>query len=191
MDRLRDIERVLVDVDGTICDDLPRVCEFIEAEYDRRISPEEITEWGYYVEDIDVELEDVFHYLFGNRPEWFLADLDPIPGSRRALERLSENGYELWIVTHRPPATHHLTERWLSDRGFTYDRFLTDVPETKADVPGDVLIDDYHEHVREVVETGRTGILMDRPYNTPLSHDRVVVASGWDDVLDLLIPERS
>lgn len=182
----RDVERLLVDVDGTICDDLPRVCEFVEEEYDRRISPDEITEWGYHIEDIDVGLESVFHRLFTDRPEWFLADLDPIPGSRRALTSLSGSGYEVWIVTHRPPETHNLTERWLADQGFAYDRFLTDVPDSKAAVPGDVLIDDYHEHVRDVVEAGRSGILMDRPYNVPLSHDRAVVASGWDDVVELL-----
>jgi uncharacterized HAD superfamily protein len=182
----RDGERLLVDVDGTICNDLPRVCEFIEQEYDRRISPEEITEWGYYIEDIDVDLESVFHHLFSQRPEWFLANLDPVAGSRSALERLSENGYDVWIATHRPAETHPLTERWLSDQGFTYDRFLTDVPDTKADVPGDILIDDYHEHIRDIVETGRRGILIDRPYNTPLSNDRAVVASGWDDVVEIL-----
>lgn len=187
---IRDADRLLVDVDGTICNDLPRVCEFIEAEYDRRISPDEITEWGYYIEDIDVDLESVFHRLFSTRPEWFLADLDPIPGSRRALDHLSDTGYEVWIVTHRPPETHHLTERWLADHGFAYDRFLTDVPETKADIPGDVLIDDYHEHIRAIVETGRPGILIDRPYNTAVSHDRALVASGWEDVIKFLSDHR-
>lgn len=179
-------ERLLVDVDGTICNNLQRACQFIREEYGKDIHPDEITEWSYRFEDVGIELADVFEYLLRERPKWYLQDLEPVPEAKRALADLSKSGYELTIVTHRPPETHHLTKQWLSEQDFTYDEFVEDVPDNKADVDGDILIDDYHGHVRNAAEANMYSILMDRPYNTVPSHRRATVATSWDEVVEIV-----
>ncbi|WP_336328755.1 5' nucleotidase, NT5C type [Halovenus sp. HT40] len=176
--------QILVDVDGTLCFNLPRLCEFLEVEYGIEITREEITDWSYQFEQAGVGIEEVITQLFEEYPEWFLADLDPVPGAGRALDSLAAAGYEIQIVTHRPPETHHLTQQWLDERGMHYDGYVEDVPANKAEVPGDVLIDDFHGHVADAVDAGMYGLLFDRPYTESVGHERMVRVSTWADVLD-------
>lgn len=179
-----DVDRILVDVDGTVARNLPRVCEFVSREYGVEVSPAEITDWAYQFEAVDVGIEDVIARLMTDHPEWFLADLEPVPGAPRALETLADAGHEIRIVTHRPAHTHDITQRWLDDHGIRYDQFVRDVPANKAEVPGDALVDDFHGHVSDAVEAGLLGVLFDRPYSEPVRSQRAVTVSTWRDVLD-------
>ncbi|MFT4946415.1 MAG: putative HAD superfamily protein [Natronomonas sp.] len=179
-----DTQRILVDVDGTLCHNLPRLCEFVELEYGVEITREEITDWSFQFEEAGVGIEEVITRLFEERPEWFLADLDPVPGAGVALDALADAGHEIQIATHRPAETHHLTQRWLDEQGMYYDGYVADVPATKAEVSGDVLIDDFHGHVADAVDADMYGILFDRPYTEPVDHERAVRVSAWQEVLD-------
>lgn len=179
-------KRVLVDVDGTICQNLPRLCDYLELTYDITLRPEQVTEWSYEFDEIDKNIGDVFDSLFEERPEWYLSNLSPVEGSQRGLRELRANGYEVWIVTHRPAETHQLTKDWLEKCGFEYDKFVEQVPENKGKVPGAVLVDDYHQHVLDAAQVGKQGILMDHPYNCDPSHESVRVANSWNDVVTFL-----
>jgi 5'(3')-deoxyribonucleotidase len=179
------VERVLVDVDGTLCWNLPRVCEYLDTEYGVDIEPDAISEWSYRFEGIDAEIGEVIERMLTQRPAWFLSDLDPVPGARAALDAIGADN-EVWITTHRPPETHDLTRAWLADNGFSYDRFVEDVPGNKARIPGDVLVDDYHGNVRNAVDAGMLGVLFDRPYTEPVPGDRSVRVSTWADALEAL-----
>ena len=176
--------RILVDVDGTLCFNLPRLCEFLEVEYGIEITREEITDWSFQFEEAGIGIDEVIAQLFEEYPEWFLSDLDPVPGASQALDSLAAAGHEIQIVTHRPPETHHLTRQWLDEQGMYYDGYVADVPANKAEVPGDVLIDDFHGHVADAVDAGMRGLLFDRPYTEPVGHERMVRVSTWTDVLD-------
>lgn len=178
--------RILVDVDGTLCFNLPRLCEFVEREYGVEISREEITDWSFQFEEIDVGITDVITQLFDEYPEWFLADLEPVPGAREALDSLAATGHEIQIVTHRPAETHHLTQQWLDEQGMYYDGYVEDVPENKAEVTGDVLIDDFHGHIADAVDAGMQGILFDRPYTEEVGHEQAIRVSTWTDVIAAL-----
>jgi uncharacterized HAD superfamily protein len=177
-------QRILVDVDGTLCFNLPRLCEFVELEYGVEITQEEITEWSFQFEEAGVGIETVITRLFEERPEWFLTDLDPVPGAKQALDALAAAGHEIQIVTHRPAETHHLTQQWLDSHGMYYDGYVADVPDNKAAVTGDVLIDDFHGNVADAVDAGMHGVLFDRPYTERVGHEQATRVSTWADVLD-------
>lgn len=179
-------QRILVDVDGTLCFNLPRLCEFVELEYGVEIAREEITDWSFRFEEAGVGIEEVITRLFEERPQWFLSDLDPVPGAKQALDALAAAGHEIQIVTHRPAETHHLTQRWLDEQGMHYDGYVEDVPANKAEVSGDVLVDDFHGHVADAVDAGMHGVLFDRPYTESVGHEQAIRVSTWTDVLDAL-----
>ena len=181
-----DVDRVLVDVDGTVCRHLPRVCEFLAREYGVDISPAEITDWRYEFEEIDTRVDEVIARLMTDHPRWFLSGLEPVAGARRALAALGDAEYERWVVTHRPAHTHGLTRNWLDSHDIGYDQFVSDVPANKAEVPGDALVDDYHANVNDAVEAGIVGVLFERPYSKPVEHPRATGVSTWSGVLGAL-----
>jgi uncharacterized HAD superfamily protein len=189
MDRSR--KQILVDVDGTLCRNMPRLCEFLDDEYGLEISPAEITDWSFQFEEIGLGIEDVIAELFEDRPEWFLSDLDAVTGAKQALDSLSAAGHKIRIATHRPAETHDITRRWLDERDMQYDAFVHDVPRVKADLSGDVLVDDFHGHVADAVDAGMTGVLFDRPYTETVGHERAVRVSTWADAIDALGAEPS
>jgi 5'(3')-deoxyribonucleotidase len=107
---------------------------------------------------------------------------------RVGLQELTELGYKLKVVTHRPAEAVNDTLDWISF-------YMRDVPlagihifsnqEPKSQVDADILIDDRQENVQEWRETGRPAILFDRPWNQSYEHDPSR-AYGWNGVLDLL-----
>lgn len=179
-----DIDRILVDVDGTVCRNIPRVCEFIAREHGVEVSPAEITEWRYQFDSIDRGVDDIIARMLEDHPEWFLSDLDPAEGAPGALDALAGAGYEIHIATHRPAHTHDITRRWLDDHDIGYDHFVAEVPSNKAELPGDALVDDFHGNVTDAVEAGYVGVLFERPYSEPVQRPRAVTVSTWAEVLD-------
>lgn len=178
--------RLLLDVDGTVCRNLPRICEHVNDTYGLSVTPEEVTEWSYHFEEIDQRIGEVADDLMRNKANWYIDGLAPLDDARVVLTELQEAGFEIVIVTHRLPETHEATRRWFDDHGIPFDEFVEDVPENKAELRGDVLIDDHHRQVEHAVESGKVGILMDQPYNQPVSHGRAVTVTSWIEIRDVL-----
>jgi uncharacterized HAD superfamily protein len=186
-----EIERILVDVDGTLCRNLVRICEYVEQEYGVTTDPEDVDEWMYEFEEAGITVGEVAETLLRDHEEWYLKPLRPLAKARIGLEQLSAAGVEIVVLTHRLPSTHATTREWLDEHDLVYDEFVEDVPENKAAVPGDVLVDDFHGNIRDAVEAGMGGILFDQPYNSSLSSPRAAVAESWDDVVHLLLEDDS
>ena len=177
---------LLVDLDGVVADQLPRLCEHLREAYDHDVPPEAVDEWSYEVPGVDGHVGRIITDLMRERPEWYLGGMDPVPGVVDALERLREE-YRVEIATHRVPETHDVSKAWLDDHGVPYDEFHHDVPADKGAVPGDALVDDYHGNVADAVAAGKTGVLMRQPYSDPAACEGAHVVDSWDDVVELFL----
>lgn len=175
---------VLVDLDGTVCDQLPRVCEYAREAYDFELRPTEITEWSYPLPELEMHIGELVDELMRDRPEWFLSALDPLPEVQDALGALQDDGYHLAVATHRHPDTHDVSRAWLADHGVPYDSFIDDVPANKGLLDGHVLVDDYHRNVANALAEGKAGVLMNRHYSDRAACAGAHVADSWADVLD-------
>jgi phosphoglycolate phosphatase-like HAD superfamily hydrolase len=179
--------RVLVDVDGVIADQLPRLCECLRAEYGVDVDPTDVDQWSYQLPDVDAHIGEVIDELHAERPGWFLEPMEPVPGVVDALDRLRDHhGHEVAIATHRPATTHDLTVDWLATHDVPYDHYVHDVPANKADLAGDVLIDDYHGNVADALAAGKHGVLFRQRYSDPSACPGATVATSWRDVVDAL-----
>ncbi|MFC7176624.1 5' nucleotidase, NT5C type [Halosegnis marinus] len=178
---------VLVDLDGTVCAQLPRACEYLDAEYGVSVAPADVDAWSWRVpgHDAHAHIGEVIVELMEERPEWFLGGLDPLPGVAEGMAALSDAGYEVHIATHRIPETHDVSKAWLADHGVEYDRFVHDVPANKGHLDGDALLDDYHGNVADALAAGKAGVLVRQPYSDPAACAGAHVVDGWDDVTDL------
>lgn len=173
---------ILLDLDGTVCWQLPRVCEYLHHEYDVRVDPWSIDEWSWEVPGHDCHVGEVIAELMDERPAWFLDAAEPLPGVAGALAALSDAGYRIHVATHRTRATHDVSRGWLDRHDLPYDRFVEDVPRNKADLEGDVLVDDYHRNVADAVAAGKVGVLFRQPYSDPAVCEGAHVVDSWRDV---------
>lgn len=178
--------RLLVDVDGTVARHLPRVCGYVDEAYGVDLRPSDVTSWSHELPALGRTVDAVIDELLDDHPEWYLLGMEPVPNAADALRRLSAAGYRVAVATHRPKETHHLTRRWLDRRNLPYDEFVADVPPNKAAADGAALVDDYHGHVADATEAGKTGVLMNRPYSDPSACEDAHVAESWADVVSFL-----
>ena len=176
---------LLVDLDGVVVEQLPRLCLYLRREYDHDVAPDEIDEWSYDIPGADAHVGDVIRELMTEHAEWYLGGMEPTPGVRDALSALGDD-YRIEIATHRLLETHDVSKAWLDEHGIRYDAFHETVPQNKGSVPGDALIDDYHDNVANAIDAGKTGLLMRQPYSDPTACEGAHVVDSWDDVRSLL-----
>jgi len=174
---------VLLDVDGTLCDNTPRLIEYINAECGVELTREAITEWSFSIPGTDLQIGELIERALDDRPEWFLLGMKPIDGAAEAAQWLSEQGHTVRIATHRPPESHPLTAQWLDEHDVPHDSIIEEVPQNKGRLDGDLLIDDYHINVKNAVTAGKAGGLFVQPYSDPAVCTEAVVAETWSTML--------
>jgi 5'(3')-deoxyribonucleotidase len=177
---------LLVDLDGVVADQLPRLCTYLNDELGLDVTPSDIDDWSYDVPGVDGHVGTVITELMTDHPEWYFGGMDPTPGVADTLGDLRSE-YRVEIATHRVPDTHEVSKAWLDDHGIPYDDFHEEVPSDKGAVPGDALIDDYHRNVANALDAGKTGFLMRQPYSDPTACDGAHVVDSWDDMRRLLL----
>lgn len=170
---------VLLDVDGTLCDNLSRLIDYIRSAYGVELSPAAITDWSFSVPETDKHIGEIIERVTAERPEWFLLGMEPIDGARAAAEWIAEHGHRVAIATHRPAETHPLTRQWLAEHDIPYDVLIEDVPENKGDLEGDLLIDDYHVNVANALAAGKAAGLFVQPYSDPAACSGALRATDW------------
>jgi len=174
---------VLLDVDGTLCDNTPRLIEYIEAETGVGLSREAITEWSFQVPGTEVHIGELIGRAIDERPEWFLLGMDPIDGAAEAARWIADQGHTVKIATHRPADSHPVTEQWLAEYDIPYDTIIDKVPQNKGRLDGDLLIDDYHVNVANALAAGKAAGLFVQPYSDPTACKNAVVADEWESML--------
>lgn len=174
---------VLLDVDGTLCDNTPRLIEYVEAECGVELSRGEITEWSFEIPGTDLDISDLLHRAIDERPEWFLLGMEPISGAVEAARWLDQQGHTVRIATHRPAESHPITAQWLDEHGVPYDEVVEEVPRNKGRLDGDILIDDYHVNVSNALAAGKAAGLFVQPYSDPTCCSEAVVAETWPTML--------
>lgn len=174
---------VLLDVDGTLCDNTPRLIEYINDECGIELTRESITEWSFSIPGTDLDIGELIERALDDRPEWFLLGMEPIDGAADAARWLSKQGHTVKIATHRPADSHPLTAQWLDEHDIPYDGIIEDVPQNKGRLDGDLLVDDYHVNVQNALAAGKSAGLFVQPYSDPTVCTDAVVAETWSAML--------
>ena len=177
---------VLLDVDGTLCANTPRLIEYVRQECGIELAREEITEWSFSIPGTDSDIGELLHRAIDERPEWFLLGMAPIEGATEAARWLHNQGHTIRIATHRPPESHPITAQWLEEHDIPYDEMIQEVPRNKGLLAGDLLIDDYDVNVANALAAGKAGGLFVQPYSDPSVCSSAVIAEDWSTMLSAL-----
>jgi len=107
---------IYVDIDDCLGQTARMFAKVFEQEHGRRVDLEEIESFdlgvslGLSPESLDDFMKSV------HRPE-VLAEIQPMTGAVETLVAWVDRGYEVAVVTGRPPGTEEVSRQWLTERG--------------------------------------------------------------------------
>jgi len=177
-----------VDLDGVCADFYGRMREIAAEWFETPVESltEEVTfdlhEWGILT---PAHYESLHRFAVTQRDLFKTAGL--IPGARKYLRKLSNEGVRIRIITHRL-FMHHLhraaveqTIDWLDHNGIPYWDlcFVRD----KEQVGADVYVEDGPENVKGLRESGCYTICFANSTNRSIGEPR---AESWDEVYQLV-----
>lgn len=125
---------IYVDFDDVLCATARHFLAVVEREFDKRIAYDELTDFdiGTSCGLRPEETEELYRIV--HRPDE-LMQMAPIDGAIAALRQWADSGYEIAIVTGRPPESYEPSLAWLTryrvpHQSFSmvdkYSRFTTD-----------------------------------------------------------------
>lgn len=150
--------------------------------YDTSVSIDDVTDWNVSLAFPTLTKEQIYGAL---QDDELWANLTPMPGAQEYLQRLYDEGHELYMVT----ATDYRTCRVKIERILELFPFLdTDhiiIAHNKQMVMGDVLIDDGPHNL---VGGKYFRILFDQPHNRGFNEKKYGMyrASSWEQVYKLI-----
>lgn len=103
---------IYVDIDDVLAQTARAFARVFEQEYGRRIDLEEIESFdlGVSLGLSPASLDDFMKSV--HRPE-VLAEIEPMEGAVEVLAAWVDRGYEVAVVTGRPPGTEAVSRQWL------------------------------------------------------------------------------
>jgi len=168
--------RLLLDMDGILCDLVKKWFAVYNKDYGEALRPEEMKSWGphRYAKKGRV----IYRYL--SKPGFFL-DLEPIPGAVAGVRRLIHWGHDVVIVT---AARHGHADKlgWLARHLPFLHPHQVIFAHRKELVRGDVLFDDSPRNLAAFLPWGLP-VAMDYPYNQEAPGERV---HSWEEFLELI-----
>ncbi len=189
---MRGIAPILgLDVDSTIWNPTPWICEAVRDVTGEELDPESCTTWTHvldaYGEEAAMEI-----YTRVLSPER-VRERDPYPGSTEVLRHLQEQGTKIHFITHNwdPEAmTPHL-KPWL-EKHFGPDIGLTVTVEDKLGILDSLgafgMVDDRPDTIARVADAGLWAATIIQPWNRDIvaRDPNIYGFESWHEVPDLL-----
>lgn len=174
--------KILFDADDVAENLAQSWINILNERYGTSVSLEDVTDWDISLAFPTLTKDQIYGVLQENQ---LWANLQPIPGAQEYLQRLHDEGHELYMVT----ATDYRTccvkiERILELFPFLDAEHII-IAHHKQMVTGDVLIDD---NPCNLVGGRYLRILFDRPHNRRFNEKKHVMyrAVGWEQVYKLI-----
>jgi uncharacterized HAD superfamily protein len=192
---------IYIDMDDVLCETAQHFLTILEREFGKKFSFEQLTDFdvGQACALTDEEREQLYRIV--HNPDELLS-IPPIDGAVSVLRDWAEAGYEIAIVTGRPPDTYEPSIEWLRHYQVRHDSFLIvdKYGRFAADGTKAISLDALTQHCFSwAVEDSPTMAiylasqmkipvaLLDRPWNRQcLKHDLVGRHNHWHDIAQAL-----
>ncbi|MBN1278453.1 MAG: 5'-nucleotidase [Chlorobium sp.] len=177
-----------VDLDGVCADFYGRMREIAAEWFEKPLEdlPADVSyglrEWG--VQDRN-QYESLHRFAVTQRG--LFSSMPMIPGARKFLRKLSDEGYRIRIITHRlfihyfHASSVQQTVEWLDSHGIPYWDLC--FMKEKEQVGADIYIEDTPDNIAQLRERGLHTICFANSTNTHIQMPR---ASSWEEVYFLV-----
>jgi len=117
-----DSKTIYVDLDDVLCQAAGHFLKIVEREFGKRVAYEQLTNFDVGRScGLTSEERDAL-YRIVHRPEELLS-MAPVAEAAAVLERWESAGFEIAIVTGRPPDTREVSLAWLKRHGLPFHSF--------------------------------------------------------------------
>jgi 5'(3')-deoxyribonucleotidase len=132
-------------------------------------------------------VQSFFNYVRGSN---FFLGLECIPGSLEYINKMYDEGFEIYFITYRTnkyPKVLENTKKWLKEKGYKYTKLFMrcdDKGKLCKDLDIDVFIDNTYEHIEAAESYGIDSILFNTIYNQDI--DGVKRMHEWKEIYDYI-----
>jgi uncharacterized HAD superfamily protein len=187
-----------VDVDDVLAETTRALARLAGERFGRSVSFDAMHSFDLRV-SIGLDEHEYRHFMKAAHESEFLLSLPAVVGAAEVLAHGRELGFEISVITGRPPATRGVTEEWLLAQGIVFDALeMVDkygrhegeaVVQRQAlsERAYDLAIEDSADLACFLVEGAtRSALLMDRPWNRSLSElpEAVERVTSWSEIGD-------
>lgn len=191
------MQAIYVDMDDVLCETAQRFLVILKREFGKRFSFEQLTDFdvGQACRLTAAEQQELYRIVH-EKDE--LLSIAPMEGAIGALRRWVAAGYEIAIVTGRPPDTYEPSIAWLERHQVPYTKFLIVdkygrfAPDGIRCISLDALarhsfswaVEDSPTMALYVASQMKIPVaLLDRPWNrTDIGHELVGRHNHWDEI---------
>ncbi|MDA1044757.1 MAG: hypothetical protein O3C57_05980 [Verrucomicrobia bacterium] len=122
-DRVRDLmklptdKRIYIDFDDVLCETALAFTHIVRAEFGRAVHFDDILSFNLW-ESFSLSQEEYERLMALGHEDTFLAALKPLPGVRQVLQEWVAAGFQISVVTGRPPSCVQVSRDWLRQHDF-------------------------------------------------------------------------
>ena len=196
---------IYVDMDDVLCETARGCLEIIERVFGKRIAYEQLTDFnlGNSCELSTEETAELYHIV--HHPDELLK-LEPVTGAIAVLNQWIAAGFEIAIVTGRPPVTYEPSLDWLAREGVPYHSFTVvdkygrftiektiavSLPEL-ATRQFAFAVEDSSTMATYLAEQMKVSVrLFDRPWNrATIEHPKITRHNHWFEIAEVFLSSR-
>ncbi len=200
--------KAYVDIDDVLARTIESLIDLLDETHGRRVDVEAVEHFDLE-KSFDLGEAEIFAFMERAHADEALERIEPVHEGVRVLAEWAEEGFEVHLVTGRPPASNAASRRWLERHGVSHaglhhlDKWSRPtwndggLPALRFDELGEMAFDFAVEDsldtaIRLVEEFDLPVALMDRPWNrdlaavAPATRARLTRCEGWRPVADFV-----
>lgn len=111
--------RVYVDFDDVLCETAQELLRVLKAEFGKSVAFEDV--WTFSLEkSLGLDKEKLESFMERVHKPDVLSAMKPMKGAKAVLEEWTRAGFEITVVTGRPPSTESTSRDWLERHAFPH-----------------------------------------------------------------------
>ncbi|MCI0408785.1 MAG: hypothetical protein L0191_09515 [Acidobacteria bacterium] len=184
--------RIGIDLDDVLVDSLPHYLTAFNRRFGMEVSLADAA-WRMYRRYPHIPRGEIDNFFSGLIEAGFFASRPLLPGAMEALERLTEEGHGLFIITGRAPQDEAITRKWLNEAGLTgyfsalVHEGIEPVGRYKSEAALELRLDLFVEdELAAAIAVGEARIpvlLYDQPWNRGALPANVRRVCSWSEAL--------